>query len=196
MHGASTMTGTVQLLLLHSWVLPACCCCCSLTPSHCSDEDEEDKARRLPVYLRTKADRRRDIPAIHRKAKLRFGIKIFLKQVAKTGAEAMFRLLDDNGDGQLTRQEFRNGIKKLGIGLEKHHVNEFIDVLDPESKGDIGERQAARSVCAIPTTNSRFHTVVPAVHNDAQTWITSRQSLLQRRRRWRRRRHTSASRSS
>ena len=49
----------------------------------------------------------------------------------------VFMALDKGGDGRLSHDDFREGMRRLGLGLTEKQVNELINAIDKDGDGEI-----------------------------------------------------------
>jgi hypothetical protein len=67
----------------------------------------------------------------------------------------LFRALDKNGDGQVTRAELAKALKDLGVQASKSAMDELFSHLDPDHSGGIEFRELQRALMATARTDSK-----------------------------------------
>lgn len=82
-----------------------------------NEMEEELISRDLPCYLEPEAARRAAVPEATKLANTQYAVQMLLERVEAADARTVFRQLDANGDGEITHREFRNGLKRMKLGL-------------------------------------------------------------------------------
>ena len=67
-------------------------------------------------------------------------LKIIIK-ASPLNIKEMFSQMDTDKSGKLTAQEFRNGIRKLGIGLKSREIDQIILRVDTNQDGLINYKE-------------------------------------------------------
>ena len=64
-------------------------------------------------------------------------------RIAKSWAKIsqLFNVWDANGDGAVTKTEFKNGLETLKIGISRREVDLFFDHFDPDRSGTLNLRE-------------------------------------------------------
>jgi hypothetical protein len=116
--------------------------------------DPESGAR---MYEQQQSERQ--ARAAGRKARLAEGVRsVFVQRLGALSLSEAFTAMDLNGDGVLSVDEFKKGLRALKIGLAPWEVGEFVSVVDSDLSGFIDRREfidmfsRPSAVGAAPTT--------------------------------------------
>jgi hypothetical protein len=118
--------------------------------------DPESGAR---MYEQQQSERQ--ARAAGRKARLAEGVRsVFVQRLGALSLSEAFTAMDLNGDGVLSVDEFKKGLRALKIGLAPWEVGEFVSVVDSDLSGFIDRREfidmfsRPSAVGAAPTTGA------------------------------------------
>eukprot|EP01046_Picozoa_sp_COSAG06_P028739 COSAG06_NODE_2611_length_6581_cov_21.257443_10_plen_158_part_01 len=99
--------------------------------------DPESGAR---MYEQQQSERQ--ARAAGRKARLAEGVRsVFVQRLGALSLSEAFTAMDLNGDGVLSVDEFKKGLRALKIGLAPWEVGEFVSVVDSDLSGFIDRRE-------------------------------------------------------
>lgn len=80
--------------------------------------------------------------AAGRKARLAEGVRsVFMQRLGGLSLPEAFAAMDVNGDGILSIDEFKKGLRALKIGLMPWEVGEFVSVVDSDLSGSISQAE-------------------------------------------------------
>ena len=67
----------------------------------------------------------------------------------------LFRCLDKNGDGEVSRRELEKALKELGVNASKQSIDDLFSHLDPDHSGGIEFRELQRALLAATHADNR-----------------------------------------
>jgi hypothetical protein len=144
--------------------------------------DPESGAR---MYEQQQSERQ--ARAAGHKARLAEGVRsVFVQRLGALSLSEAFTAMDLNGDGVLSVDEFKKGLRALKIGLAPWEVGEFVSVVDSDLSGFIDRREfidmfsRPSAVGAAPTTGGAAAEVLPGAKRGSKAGAVFDRELSER----------------